>query len=70
MSRKRKLTFSSKSRPMLLKLPKITKKETEIKVRDSFAWAFFSKKMQYVTELVYDKFGPEKNDCNLYEPKV
>lgn len=42
------------------------------KVRDSFAWAFFSKKMNYTTSQVYDhpEVPESMNDPPSLEPKL
>jgi len=41
-------------------------------VTDSFAWAFFTKKMRYTAELVYDHrlVGEQMNDPVEKEPKL
>ena len=57
-SKKRK-SFSvslkrSKKKDVLRLAPILNDSKASKKVSDSFAWAFFTKKMSYTTELVYD----------------
>ena len=53
-----------------LKLPLLTFDSK--KVSDSFAWAFFTKKMKYTPELVYDHPKVKKcmNNPTDLEPKL
>ena len=41
-------------------------------MNDTFAWAFFTKKMNYTTELVYDhkKATHQMNNAGVLEPRL